>query len=63
MKYVIILLLASDPIYVPFDATLSCFEQGQEIMESIATYHEHTPELSQGWYTDQGHLVYGFYCE
>jgi len=61
MKYVIILLLASDPIYVPFDATLSCFEQGQEIMESIATYHGPGPE--QGWYTKEGKLLYGFYCE
>ena len=61
MKYIVILLLAKDPIYVPFDTTLSCYEQGKEIIETIATYHG--PGINQGWYTDQGILVYGFYCE
>jgi hypothetical protein len=49
------------PIYVPFDTTLSCAEQGEEIIEAIATYHG--PGINQGWYTDQGDLIYGFYCE
>jgi len=49
------------PIYVPFDSTLSCGEQGEEIIEAIATYHG--PGTNQGWYTDQGSLIYGFYCE
>ena len=61
MKYIVILLLAKAPIYVPFDNTLNCHEQGREIIESIATYHG--PGPNQGWYTDQGDLVYGFYCE
>jgi len=61
MKYVIILLLASDPIYVPLDTTVSCGEQGEEIIESIATYHGPGPK--QGWYTKEGKLIYGFYCE
>ena len=61
MKFIIILLLAQDPIYIPFDTTLDCYEQGREVIESIATYHGPGPD--QGWYTDRGTLVYGFYCE
>ena len=61
MKFIIILLLAQDPLYFPFDATLSCGEQGEEIMESIATYEG--PGTNQGWYTKKGKLVYGFYCK
>ena len=61
MKYVIILLLESNPIYIPFDTTISCGDQGEEIIESIATYHE--SGIDQGWYTEEGKLVYGFYCE
>ena len=49
------------PLYFPFDSTLSCYEQGHEIMTSLATYHG--PGPTQGWYTDRGDLVYGFYCE
>ena len=61
MKFIIILLLAQDPIYVPFDTTLNCFEQGQEAIETIATYRG--PGPNQGWYTAHGTLIYGFYCE
>ena len=61
MKYVIILLLANDPIHVPFDTTISCGEQGKEIIETIATYYG--PGSDQGWYTKEGKLVFGFYCE
>ena len=61
MKYVIILLLASNSIYIPFDTTTSCGEQGEEIIETIATYHGPGPE--QGWYTKEGKLIFGFYCE
>ena len=61
MKFIIILLLAQDPLYFPFDTTLSCGDQGEEIIETIATYHGPGPE--QGWYTKEGKLVFGFYCE
>ena len=61
MKYVIILLLASDPIYVPLDTTVSCGEQGEGIIEAIATYHG--SGINQGWYTKEGNLIFGFYCE
>ena len=59
MKFIIILLLAQNPIHVPFDTTLSCGEQGEEIIEIIATYQG--PGTDQGWYTDHGALIYGFY--
>ena len=61
MKYVIILLLASDPIHIPFDTTIGCYEQGKEVIESIATYHG--PGVNQGWYTKKSNLIYGFYCK
>ena len=61
MKYIILLLLASNSIYIPFDTTVSCGEQGKEIIEAIATYHG--PGTNQGWYTKEGKLIYGFYCE
>ena len=61
MKLIILLLLASEPLYFPFNTTLNCYDQGVEIMESIATYHGPGPK--QGWYTDHGALVYGFYCK
>ena len=61
MKFIVLLLLAGEPIYLPFDLTLSCGEQGEEIIETVATYHGPGPE--QGWYTKKGDLVFGFYCE
>ena len=61
MKLIIVLLLAGEPLYFPFDTTLSCAEQGEEIIEIMATYHGPGPE--QGWYTKEGKLVFGFYCE
>ena len=61
MKYIIILLLTSNPIYIPFDTTLDCAEQGREVIESIATYKGPGPK--QGWYTKKGNLIYGFYCK
>ena len=45
------------------DNKLNCYEQGYELMTSIAKHHLETPEVQQGWYTDRGDLVYGFYCE
>ena len=50
MKYVIILVLLADPIYLPFDNTLTCHEQGEEIMEVLAVYKEGTDTHTQGWY-------------
>jgi len=61
MKYVILLLIMDGPLYFPFDNKLDCYQQGQKLMTSIAKYQGPGPE--QGWYTDRGDLVYGFYCE
>ena len=61
MKFIIILLLAQDSIYIPFDTTLDCHEQGREAIESIATYEGPGPK--QGWYTKEGKLIYAFYCK
>jgi hypothetical protein len=61
MKYIILLLLIEGNLYFPFDSTQSCYEQGHKLMTSIAKYQGPGPE--QGWYTDRGDLVYGFYCE
>ena len=55
MKYIIILLLASEPIYVPFNAEKNCFDQGEEIIEAMATYHGPGPE--QAWYTKERKLL------
>ena len=61
MKLIILLLLASEPLYFPFDDSIDCYDQGMEVMEAMATYQGPGPE--QGWYTKDGKLVYGFYCE
>ena len=47
MKFIIILLLVGEPLYFPFDNTIDCFDQGMEVMESIATYQG--PGINQGW--------------
>ena len=61
LKFVILLLLAQNPLHFPFDDTITCYDQGIEIMETIATYRGPGPE--QGWYTKDNKLVYGFYCK
>ena len=61
MKLIVLLLLAVEPLYFPFDDNIDCYDQGMKIMKSIATYQG--PGINQGWYTDHGALIYGFYCE
>ena len=63
MKYVIILVLLADSIYLPFDNTLTCSEQGEEIIETLGVYKEGTDTHTQGWYTKENKLIYAFYCE
>jgi len=63
MKYVIILVLLADPIYIAFDNTLTCYEQGEEIIETLGVYKEGTDTHTQGWYTKKNKLIYAFYCE
>ena len=40
MKFLVILILAAEPIILPFNNALTCFEQGQAYIETIATYYE-----------------------
>ena len=61
MKFVILLLIMEGPLYFPFDNKLDCYQQGHELLTSIAKYQGPGPE--EGWHTDRGDLVYGFYCE
>jgi hypothetical protein len=63
MKYLIILILSAEPIILPFNNALTCFEQGQSYIETISQYYNQTDTLDQGWYTEKGKLVYGFYCD
>ena len=63
----IIIFLASGAL-ITFPAKqhsdLSCFEQGQKIVESISTYQGPGPD--QGWYLNKSRLkiqVGGFYCK
>ena len=61
MKYVILLLIMDGSLYFSFNNKLSCYEQGHKLMTSLATYQGPGPK--QGWYTNRGDLVYGYYCE
>ena len=63
MKFLVILILAAEPIILPLNNALTCSEQGQAYIETIATYYEQTDTINQGWYTVNGKLVYGFYCD
>ena len=63
MKYLVILILSANPIILPFNNSLSCFEQGQAYIEKISTYYYKSLTKDQGWYTEKGKLVYGFYCD
>jgi hypothetical protein len=65
MKVLVILIWLTDPIIMPLTKELTCYEQGNAMIEKISTYQpeEENPLTDQGWYTPDGHLVYGFYCE
>ena len=63
MKYIIILVWLADPIILPFTPGLSCAEQGNAGIEAISSYVEQSETQDQGWYTPEGKLIYGFYCE
>ena len=63
MKFLVILILSANPIVLPFNNSLTCFEQGQAYIETISTYYYKSLTKDQGWYTKKGKLVYGFYCD
>ena len=57
MKQLVILILQSNPIVLPFEEGLTCSQQGDAYIEKIATYSNQTEIRDQGWYTPQGDLV------
>ena len=63
MKQLVILILLSNPVVLPFEEGLTCSQQGDAYIEKIATYSDHTDTRDQGWYTPEGKLVYGYYCD
>jgi hypothetical protein len=63
MKQLVILILLSNPVVLPFEEGLTCSQQGDAYIEKIATYVDQTETRDQGWYTAKGKLVYGYYCE
>ena len=63
MKQLVILILLSNPIVLPFEEGLTCSQQGDAYIEKIATYSDQTDTRDQGWYTSKGNLVYGYYCD
>ena len=65
MKYVIILILLTEPVVLPFTPGLSCSDQGEAWIEANATYYEdqESRPTDQGWYTPEGKLVYAYYCD
>ena len=63
MKVLVILILLSKPVVLPFTPGLTCSEQGDAWIEAHATYVDQSGTTDQGWYTPEGKLVYGFFCE
>ena len=63
MKQLVILILLSNPVVLPFEEGLTCSQQGDAYIEMIATYSDQTETRDQGWYTPEGKLVYGYYCD
>jgi hypothetical protein len=41
----------------------NCFDSGMSIIETIAEYHTQTKDKNQGYYTKDGKLVVGHYCQ
>ena len=63
MKQLVILILLSNPVVLPLEEGLTCSQQGDAYIEKIATYVDQTETRDQGWYTAEGKLDYGYYCE
>ena len=43
----------------------NCYEKGYEMLQKISTYHAtyDGKAINQGWYTNAGNLVWGWYCK
>ena len=65
MKVLVVLILLMDPVVLPLTPGLTCSEHGDAWIEVNATYftQEESRNTDQGWYTPEGHLVYGYYCD
>ena len=54
MKFLVILILAAEPIILPFNNALTCFEQGQAYIEKTFNYYYQSYTKDQGLYTTNG---------
>tara|TARA_R110002020_G_scaffold1439_1_gene6496 strand:+ start:1143 stop:1334 length:192 start_codon:yes stop_codon:yes gene_type:complete len=63
MKVLVILILLTEPVVLPFTPGLSCSAQGEAWIEANATYINQSGTTDQGWYTAEDKLVYAYYCE
>ena len=63
MKVLVILILLTEPMVLPFTPGLNCSEQGEAWIEANATYIDQSETTDQGWYMPEGHLVYAYYCD
>jgi len=65
MKFLVILILAAEPIILPFNNALTCSQQGDMWLDINSTYYDsknNDPKL-QGNYNTNGELVFGYYCD
>ena len=60
---VILLGIKLEYAYYPMDKYENCFDSGMLIIETIAQHHIQTKDKSQGYYTKDGKLVVGHYCQ
>ena len=58
----LIIILSVGFLEFPIENKLTCVEQGSMWLDMHTTHQEPRPK-DQGLYTEQGKLVYGFYCE
>jgi len=60
MKFTLVLLTLYGPMSFTFDQPQDCIELGEKQIKLLADYKDFGKE--QGWYTQDGNLIYGFYC-
>lgn len=61
MKITLVLLTIYGPLSYTFDEPKDCIKLGEKQIELLADYKDFGKD--QGWYTQDGNLIYGFYCE
>jgi len=60
---VILLSVNLEYTYYPMGEYDNCFDSGMLIIEEIAQHHTQTKDKNQGYYTKDGKLVVGHYCQ